>query len=145
MQRINSVNSRPDVNGTGKTGFSDNADLEGQDATYITPEWCNHIQEEIAQAIEGFGVKLIPDKYNQLYSVLKKISDRIETLEERIIEEIKVGDLFITTINFTSSDQVKSHKGYGTWQRYGNGHALVALGDKTTPLHMQSIADRGGE
>ena len=53
MQRINSVNARPDVNGTGKTGFSDNADLEGQDATYITPEWCNHIQEEIAQAIEG--------------------------------------------------------------------------------------------
>lgn len=27
MKRIDSINARPNVNGTGKTGFHDNADL----------------------------------------------------------------------------------------------------------------------
>lgn len=30
MKRIDSVNARPDVNGEGKKGFHDNADLSGQ-------------------------------------------------------------------------------------------------------------------
>ena len=37
MKRIDSVNARPDENGLGKAGFNDNADLPGQDATYVTP------------------------------------------------------------------------------------------------------------
>lgn len=69
MKRIDSTNARPDVNGTGKAGFHDNADLDGQDATYLTPSWLNAIQEEFANAIEKFGLTLNPSDSSQLFKV----------------------------------------------------------------------------
>lgn len=70
MQRIDSINARPDENGIGKAGFNDNADIPGQDATYLTPTWCNTIQEEIAGLIENFGLNLDPSDRSQLIKVL---------------------------------------------------------------------------
>lgn len=43
----------------------------------------------------------------------------------RLIETYKVGDLFITTSNFSSSSSVSQHHGYGTWARHAEGRALV--------------------
>lgn len=69
MKRIDSVNARPNQNGTGKAGFHDNADLSGQDATYVTPDWFNHVQEEIANVIEKNGHTLNPANKQQLYEI----------------------------------------------------------------------------
>lgn len=66
MHRIDSVTAREDVNGIGKKGFSDNVDLPQHDATYVTPEWCNAIQEEIANAIEMSGIELDKNNNTQL-------------------------------------------------------------------------------
>lgn len=71
MQRINSVNARPDTNGTGKKGFHDNADLSGQDATYLTPDWCNTVQEELSNVVELSGLTLDSSNNQQLYQAIR--------------------------------------------------------------------------
>ncbi len=48
------------MNGAGKTGFHDNSDSNGQDATYLTPDWLNTIQEELANLLELRGITLDP-------------------------------------------------------------------------------------
>ena len=70
MKRIDSVNARADVNGIGKIGFHDNADLEGQDATYLTPDWLNVIQEELANLLEKNGITLNSNSHTQLFELL---------------------------------------------------------------------------
>lgn len=148
MKRIDSVNARPDVNGTGKNGFHDNADLSGQDATYLNPSWCNAVQEELSNAIEGFGQSLNPDNNAQLFTVLFALAGRIQLLENRVHEDVKVGSAFITTIPFADSLAVRAHKGYGRWQRLGDGHALVTRandGNLTAPSWMFELGGTGGE
>ena len=75
MKRIDSVNARPNINGTGKTGFHDNADLSGQDATYLTPDFMNHLQEELCNLLEMNGVALNSNARDQLYQLLATNAD----------------------------------------------------------------------
>ena len=75
MKRIDSVNARPNINGTGKTGFHDNADLSGQDATYLTPDFMNHLQEELCNLLEMNGVALNSNARDQLYQLLAMNAD----------------------------------------------------------------------
>lgn len=94
MKRIDSSNARPNANGTGKTGFHDNADLPQQDATYVTPDWLNVIQEELANIIELNGQTLNPNSRHQLYDILateegllalsQAVEDRIQLLKEQM-------------------------------------------------------------
>ncbi|EOR07291.1 hypothetical protein [Acinetobacter tandoii] len=93
MKRIDSINARPDVNGTGKKGFHDNADLAGQDATYLSPDWLNAIQEELANLLERNGKVLDPNNNAQLYDLLATeegllalsaaVEDRLQQLKQQ--------------------------------------------------------------
>ncbi len=88
MDRINSSNARPDVNGAGKKGFHDNADLSGQDATYVTPEWLNVLQEELCNILEKNGHALNSQSRQQLFDILateESISALAEAVEHRIL------------------------------------------------------------
>ena len=143
MQRINSVNARPDANGKDKVGFHDNTDLQGQDATYLTPAWCNQVQEELANAIEAF-TSLNGEK-DQLAKILSAMNKKIQEIDTRVIEDIGVGDLFLTRTNFADNNAVFKHKGYGEWERVGNGHALITQGlDDSRPDWMRTIGNTGG-
>ncbi|ENX48753.1 MULTISPECIES: hypothetical protein [Acinetobacter] len=75
MKRIDSVNARPNQNGQGKNGFSDNADISGMDATYVTPDFLNHIQEELANLLEKNGTALNPQSKQQLFDLLATDAD----------------------------------------------------------------------
>ena len=75
MKRIDTINAREDVNGVGKKGFHDNADLSGQDATYISPDWLNHIQEELANILEKNSVALDSNVRDQLFQLLATKAD----------------------------------------------------------------------
>lgn len=75
MKRIDSINARPNANGAGKTGFHDNADLSGQDATYLTPEWLNVLQEELCNLLEMNGIALNSGVRDQLYQLLATNDD----------------------------------------------------------------------
>lgn len=93
MKRIDSVNARPDVNGAGKNGFHDNADLAGQDATYLSPDWLNAIQEELANLLERNGKILDSNNNAQLYDLLATeegllalsaaVEDRLQQLQQQ--------------------------------------------------------------
>ncbi len=147
MNRIDTVNARPDVNGAGKAGFHDNADLSGQDATYISPEWCNHVQEEISNVIEGFGEALNPAQKNQVYMVVKGINDRTTAIEN-FIENIV--DYFYPVgviIDFGIPDFNPNVKYVGTtWVRHGEGQASVGLStQESDPAWTKTVGNEFGE
>ena len=78
--------------------------------------------------------------------VLEKFNELMEAINNK--EDVKVGDLFITTSNFADSDAVAAHKKYGVWERFGDGHALVARASATNqlvPEFMRTIGESGGE
>ena len=104
MKRIDSVNARPDENGQGKAGFHDNADLSGQDATYVTPGWFNTVQEELCNLLELNGIVLDPTSKRQLYDLLTTQTD-LEALaaviEEAFIRKSQIID------NLTTNDATK--------------------------------------
>lgn len=41
--------------------------------TLVTPDWCNHIQEEIANVIEGAGITLDKTAFNQLFLAIQSL------------------------------------------------------------------------
>ena len=91
MKRIDSVNARPNINGTGKTGFSDNADLAGQDATYLTPAFLNIVQEELCNIIEKNSKTLNSSSNQQLYEILATDEDLValSALVEQRLQQLK--------------------------------------------------------
>ena len=111
MHRIDSTNARPDINGPGKIGFHDNTDLPGQDATYLTPEWLNAIQEELCNLLEKNGDMLNPESREQLYNLLATDVDLL-ALAEAI--ELRLTTLATKTalqqvIDYTSAN-LQQHK-----------------------------------
>jgi len=59
--------------GTDDGMFTDGNASAGVKGTLVTAAWLNAIQEEIAAAIEGFGVELNSTENDQLYNVLSGI------------------------------------------------------------------------
>lgn len=104
MQRIIGPTVRPDLHGIGKAGFSDNADLPNQDATYLTPEWCNTIQEELCNLLELRGIALNSESKRQLYDLLTTQND-LEALateiENNFIRKNQIVD------NLTTNDSTR--------------------------------------
>lgn len=89
MQRIDSATARPNLFGIGKAGFHDNTDLEGQDATYLSADWLNMIQEELANLLEKNGHALNPESKEQLYGLLATNTDILalaDAIEQRFIQ-----------------------------------------------------------
>lgn len=104
MKRIDTINARENMFGVGKSGFHDNADLQGQDATYVSPEWFNTVQEELCNLLELRGIALSPDSKRQLYDLLTTQTD-LEALaavvEANVILKNQIAD------NLTTSDATK--------------------------------------
>lgn len=42
-------------------------------------------------------------------------------------ENYAIGDLYITTIKHESGEAIAAQKGYGKWERYGEGRALIGV------------------
>jgi len=83
MNRIDTINARENMFGVGKSGFHDNADLPGQDATYVSPKWFNTVQEELCNLLELRGITLDPASKRQLYDLLTTQAD-LEALADEI-------------------------------------------------------------
>ena len=104
MKRIDTINARENMFGIGKSGFHDNADLPGQDATYVSPEWFNTVQEELCNLLELRGITLNPASKRQLYDLLttqadlEALADEIET---NFIRKNQIAD------DLTTSDATK--------------------------------------
>ena len=101
MKRIDTINARENMFGVGKSGFHDNADLPGQDATYVSPKWFNTVQEELCNILELRGIALDPEKNRQLYDLLttqtdlEALADEIETnfiRKSQIVDNLTTND-----------------------------------------------------
>ena len=66
------------------------------------------------------------------------LSLRLTGIESALLElssrqEIKIGDIFTTTISLSPAEVAARH-GYGTWQRYAEGRTLVGFSTKASDL-----------
>lgn len=138
MQRIDSVNARPDVNGPGKKGFHDNGDLEGQDATYLTPDWLNAVQEELANAIEQSGLNLDPNDPSQLFKLFNLHN---KALVQRIYH---VGSKHITdNTDWNPAVELQTYFGYQTsWMLWP--HVPLGVANFADPIGQISLLNNGG-
>lgn len=152
MHRIDSANARPDVNGAGKKGFSSNADLSGQDATYLTPAWCNAVQEELLNAISP----LSPDKNNngQLKAVLQEMDSRLgaaivtlgNVMQQAIINERNAERDRLYPVGrgrYITYDAINpaTFLGFGTWTLdvVNGGRVLIPAGVATDTNNEQQV------
>lgn len=74
MKRISTTNAVPDLFGPGKAGFRDGNKAQGVPATEFNADWCNDIQEELANVIESAGITLDGDNRAQLLAAIKALS-----------------------------------------------------------------------
>lgn len=85
------------------------------------------------------------DPHPQYTRRIQQLEARVDVLENRVIEDIKVGELLFVDLVFENSQQVREYKGYGRWEKWGNGDAVVAQGDSTRPEFMRTVGAVGGE
>lgn len=138
MKRIDSVNARPDVNGSGKKGFHDNGDLSGQDATYLTPSWLNTVQEELANAIEQSGLDLDPNDPSQLFKLFNLHN---KALVQRIYH---VGSKHITdNTDWNPAVELQTYFGYQTsWMLWP--YVPIGVENFADPIGQISLLNNGG-
>ena len=137
MKRIDSVNARADVNGTGKKGFHDNADLSGQDATYVTPSFLNTIQEELANAVELSGLNLDPNDPAQLFKLFnlhnKALVQRIYHVDSKHITD---------NTDWNPTVELQTYFGYATsWMLWP--HVPVGVANFADPVGQMSLLANG--
>lgn len=111
MQRIDSINARPNQNGVGKPGFNDNADLQGQDATYLTPGWLNALQEEICNLLEKRGISLDTNNRQQLFDALAG-KDDLQNLLSMMQQLVKTERSARIAAFQAHSDAINPHSQY---------------------------------
>lgn len=66
--------------------------------------------------------------FNWLSSKTNEVIDEVNSINENVkplFEPIRVGELFITTADYQSSEQVAERHGYGGWVRFAEGRTLV--------------------
>lgn len=69
---------------------------------------------------------------------------QLQILRDRVNENIPVGGLFITTIDFKTAEEVAKHNRYGTWERFGDGQVPVSI-RHTAPVEGYEWLNRMGE
>lgn len=86
--------------------------------------------------IEGFDVDAwggqLNDNWTSVDAALKSTDDNVAALQQTVndlqnqinSQRIKVGDLYLST----SSTNPATRLGYGSWERFGEGRALVSVG-----------------
>lgn len=79
MHRIDTANSLPDANGLGKRGFRDGNKATGVLPTEFDANWCNSVQEELANVIESAEIPLEKADKSQLLQAIRAMIAAIDT------------------------------------------------------------------
>ncbi|WP_417212066.1 phage baseplate protein [Acinetobacter venetianus] len=107
------------------------------------------LQEDGALVLQLLGAHeshLNPHPQYAMLNALNNALARISFLENKVYEDIQIGDLFVTTKNFANGDEVTAHKKYGKWARFGEGRALVGIStQESDPLWTKEIGNTFGE
>lgn len=144
MHKIDSPNA---VSGQ----FATNAGLSGQDPTYLTPEWCNAIQDELINVIQAAGITPSKPDNSQLLAALGELfysKSEVSSLlaSERDAERDRLYPVGRGIYISYSADNPATVLGFGTWQLIGKGQALVGLSDIAGhPAWTKTIGGTAGE
>lgn len=79
--------------------------------------------------------------------IVDELQDEIGIISGRKVEDIGVGDLYLTTRHFADGDAVAAHKGYGRWGRFGDGHVLATQAEQNNtlaPSFFKTLRSTGG-
>ena len=107
----------------------------------LIPQWHDAInQVETTEKILGGASGNANLASKQLAENIFWLKQALENISN---EPIKVGDIYTTTISHTNADAVATHHGYGTWERYSEGRALVGFSTKSE--HSESYKTMGAE
>lgn len=80
MKRIDTATKAVDLFGPGKHGFKAGNVLAGEAPTKLSAGWFNALQEEVARAIEAFGLELDPEDNGQLAAALTALLAQVALL-----------------------------------------------------------------
>ena len=91
-------------------------------------QWFNWILNDITKKTN----ELVTDVNSNSQSVIDN-ANAISNLDAKVaplFEPIQVGELFVTTNDYQSPQDVRDRHGYGTWARYAEGKTLVGYSQK---------------
>lgn len=74
MKRIDSANVALDLFGPGKHGFQGGNPAANLPATFFTPDWANHVQEELMNIVEAAGLAQDPANRAQVLQAISKLT-----------------------------------------------------------------------
>ena len=78
------------------------------------------------------------------YASVLNVAASLDALLESL--KIKVNDLYLTTTDYVDGSAVATALGYGTWERYAEGRALVGLSDSSgDPAWTKAMHNAAGE
>jgi hypothetical protein len=126
MQRIATTNRSVDLFGAGKDGFRAGNLGAGIEATAFSNDWCNSVQEEIANVIEGQGIALA-------------LGDRTQ-LRQAITKMIQSGNRTVVIDGVTFAPAVTTSGQVVYWDN-GNARFDLAIADGTNKQNAVGVAD----
>ncbi|MBX3504370.1 MAG: hypothetical protein KF895_02740 [Parvibaculum sp.] len=106
MKRIDTATKAVDLFGPGKHGFKAGNVLAGEAPTKLSAEWFNATQEEVARAIEAFGLELDPEDNGQLAGALTAFFAQVALLAPLDSPELTGVPTAPTAEPGTNTDQV---------------------------------------
>lgn len=83
----------------------------------------------------------------RIEQIIDELQDEMGIISGRKVEDIGVGDLYLTTRHFADGDAVAAYKGYGRWGRFGDGHVLATQAlatNSSAPSFFQTLRATGG-
>ena len=107
-------------------------------------QWFNWIFNEITKKTN----EVVVDVNANSQSVIDNANDIVD-LDTKVLplfEPIQVGELFMTTNDYQSPQDVQDRHGYGTWERYSEGRTLVGYSNKSSdPVYYKTMGNEFGE
>lgn len=79
--------------------------------------------------------------------IVDELQNDVGIISGRKVEDIGVGDLYLTTRDFADGDAVAAYKGYGRWGRFGDGHVLATQAlatNSSAPSFFKTLRATGG-
>lgn len=106
-------------------------------------QWFNWILNDISKKTN----ELVFDVNSNSQAVIDN-ANAIVNLDDKVaplFEPIQVGELFVTTNDYQSPQDVMVRHGYGTWERYAEGKTLVGYSQKAgDPASYKTMGNEFG-
>jgi phage-related tail fiber protein len=124
MDFIQTSNKQTDKFGPDKHGFKPGNPGTGELATFLSNEWCDTVQQEIVNVVEGAGLTPTAGVRNQMYLAIQAM------IYAAVVQDYKASARYTTTANITLSG-LGTQAG-GDWPSALTANDRILVKDQTT-------------